>query len=185
MFYYAGCLAYVGKDIVIINAKTLSPIRTFKNTNSPSYISFSHDNRFLFTSSGSSLQILDILYNSLYKQFRLETPLVSHQMTPDGSFFLTVSEGDKKVSVWNNFIGVVATNENTDETLKFCTEITRLPSDLRQYLNNIQVSHKYEANIYEQLENELDEIPDAHDRLSFTSQPLSQWLPLIHYDEIK
>jgi hypothetical protein len=33
-------------------------------------------------------------------------------MTPDGSFLLSIFKGQRKVNVWNNFLGVIPASEN-------------------------------------------------------------------------
>ena len=68
-------------------------------------------------------------------------------MTPDGSYFLSVFENEREISVWNNFLGVVPTSEAI-ETLRFSGKITKLPSNLRQFLNGKSEQHTYSNNVY-------------------------------------
>jgi len=73
--------------------------------------------------------------------------------------------------------------------IRFETEIKIADTtNMRVYLHNKQSAsaQSEEATVFE-IEEYLDQLPEVEDDpiSTFTELPLSRWMPLLHYDEIK
>lgn len=58
--------------------------------------------------------------------------------TEDNQFFLSVFKDSMEVNIWNNYIGKISSNRDSDELLQFTAKINYDVSDFREELCRIQ-----------------------------------------------